>query len=162
MPVTNYFSPISFEVTIARMPNIEFFVQRALIPSLITNPVPVSNPMQTLYQTPDRLTYTEFDLGFVIDEQMNNYSEILDWMKGTSYPERTDQFKNLKASQEGIVSDITMIINNSHKNANKKFVFVDCFPIALSSVSLDVRQSDIVYPEATATFRYNYLTLEYA
>lgn len=160
MAVNNYFSPISFKVVIDRLPNTEFFTQRALIPSVLATPVPKSTPIGTVYETPDRLIYSEFDLGFIIDEDMKNYKEILDWIKGVTSPETTNQFRDLKKSDDGIKSDISMVINNSHKNGNKKYVFTDCIPIALSSISLDVRSTDIIYPEATATFRYNYFTLE--
>lgn len=159
MATTNYFSPLSFIVTVNRLPNTEFFTQRFLLPGVFMQPVAKSTPIAQIYELPDRLTYGEFDLGFIIDENMNNYIEILDWMKGISAPESTDQYKALAASQEKTKSDISVIINNSHKNPNKKFTFVDCFPIGLSSISLDVRGQDIVYPEATVTFRYNYFEI---
>jgi len=157
---TNYFSPLSFEVVIQRLPNTEFFTQRFLLPAVFSQPVQRNTPIGAVFDTPDRLTYGEFDLGFILDENMNNYLEIYGWMKGIGFPENTEQYQAVAASQAGTVSDITVILNNSHKNANKKVVFKDCFPIGLSSISLDVRGTDIQYPEATATFRYDYFDIE--
>lgn len=162
MSTVNYFSPLSFIVTVNRLPNIEFYTQRFLVPGIFSQPVAKSTPIAQIFETPDRLTYGEFDLGFIIDENMENYIEIVDWMKGITSPETTDQYRDLAKSQEKIKSDISVIVNNSHKNKNKKFVFKDCFPIGLSSISLDVRGTDIQYPEATATFRYNYFDIENA
>ena len=157
---TNYFSPLSFTVAVQRLPNIEFFTQRFLLPAVFSTPVNRSTPLGQVYETPDRLTYGEFDLGFVIDENMGNYLEIYNWMKGIASPETTNQYKSIAATQDGVVSDITVTINNSHKNPNKKCIFKNCFPIGLSSINLDVRGTDIIYPEATATFRYDYFDVE--
>ena len=71
MATTNYFSPISFIVTVNRLPNTEFFTQRFLLPGIFMQPVAKSTPIANLYEIPDRLTYGEFDLGFIIDEDMS-------------------------------------------------------------------------------------------
>ena len=153
--ITNYLSPISFVVSVERLPNVEFFTQKATIPSLSMTPTSQPTPLKTLYNTPDRLEYAELDLSFIIDESMDNYFEILSWMEGMGNPESTNQFKALKESKYGVSSDITLLIQNSNRNPNIKFTFKASFPINLSSVILDVTQQDVFYPEATATFRHN-------
>ena len=158
--ITNYLAPTSFVVTIARMPNVEFFVQRAMIPALTMNPVERSSPLTSLYSTPDRITYSEFDLGFIVDEKMENYREILRWMEGMGTPETSKTYENLDKSDDGIKSDITVVIHNSHKNPSLKLTLKDCFPISMSSIALSVAQADIQYPEVTATFRYDTFELE--
>ena len=153
--ITNYLSPISFTVSVERLPNVEFFTQRASIPGLNTVPVEQPSPLKVLYNTPDKLEYQDFDLSFIVDENMNNYREIFDWIEGYAFPDTTDQFKTLKESKYGLVSDITILIENSNRNSNLKVTFKDCFPTALSSINLDVTNQDVVYPECTATFRHN-------
>ena len=90
---------------------------------------------------------------------MTNYIEIYDWMKGTSFPENFNQYRQLKESNNGIKSDISIKILNSNKNPTIQVDYYDCFPTDLSEVTLDTTQTDVVYPEATATFRYNYFTI---
>lgn len=158
--ITNYLQPTSFHVSISRLPNVEFFLQRAMIPAVSANPIQQPAPIQNYYETFDRLTYAEFDLGFIVDENMENYIEVLDWMEKLGAPESTDQFKVIEASDDGLKSDITFVINNSHKNSNMRIVFKDCFPIALSSIALSVVAGDIQYPEVNATFRYDTFTIE--
>lgn len=153
--ITNYLSPISFVVSIERLPNVEFFTQKATIPGLTMTPSVQPTPLKTLYNTPDRLEYAELDLSFIIDESMNNYLEVLRWMEGMGSPESTNQFANLKDSKYGTVSDITILVQNSNRNPNIKFTFKECFPINLSPVNLDVTSQDVFYPECTVTFRHN-------
>ena len=158
--ITNYLAPTSFIVTVARMPNVEFFVQRASIPALTMNPVGVASPIASLYSTPDRISYSDFDLGFIVDERMENYLEILRWMEGLGSPESTDQFKAIETTKDGTVSDISIVVHNSHKNPNIKITLKNCFPISMSSVNLNVATTDVQYPEVTATFRYDTFEIE--
>lgn len=158
--ITNYLQPTSFTVMVERLPNVEFFVQRAMIPAVSATPIQQPAPLQNYYETFDRLTYAEFDLGFVVDERMNNYREVLAWMEGLGSPETTDQFKNLMKTRDKAQSDITVIANNSHKNPNIKITYKNCFPIALSSINLSVVAGDIQYPEVSATFRYDTFEIE--
>ena len=153
--ITNYLSPVSFVVSVERLPNVEFFTQKAVIPGLSMTPTTQPTPLKTLYNIPDRLEYQELDLSFIIDESMKNYNEILTWMEGLGTPDSSDQYKNLKETKFADRSDITLLIQNSNRNPNLKFTFKDCFPINLSSISLDVTQQDVFYPECTVTFRHN-------
>ena len=158
--ITNYLSPVSFKVIIDRMPNVEFFTQKFTSPSISMSPVEQLSPIHRAYQTGDRLEYGEFDLTFVVDENMNNYTEILSWMEGLGSPQSTDQYKQIANSKYGTTSDITVIVENSARNSNIKFTFTDCFPIAVSGINLDVTQSDVFYPEASVSVRYTNMTIE--
>jgi len=157
--ITNYFSPLEFQVTIKRMPNVEFFVQRTAIPSVSGNPAEMPTPFNRLSITPDKLQYSYLDLTFIVDESLSNYMEVLKWIKGTTFPERYQQYKDLADSEHGIQSDITIIALNSHKNPVVKITFTNCAPISLSEVVLDTTQTDVVYPEATVTFSYDYFDI---
>ena len=158
--ITNYLSPVSFTVTVDRLPNVEFFTQRFTIPSVQNTPVPSPSPIHALYRAPDRLEYSELDLSFIVDEHMNNYNEILQWMEGMGSPDSTDQYRALKENKFGITSDITVIIQNSNRNPNLKFTFYDCFPTSLGAIQLDVTAQDVIYPECSVGFRYNSFKFE--
>lgn len=158
--ITNYLSPISFKVIVDRMPNVEFFTQRASIPGLSMGTPEQFSPLHRIYKTPDRIEYAELDLSFIVDEDMSNYGEILSWMEGMGTPEKSDQFKNLNESAYGVVSDISILIENSARRPNIRFTFTECFPIALSGLQLDVTGSDVIYPEVSVTMRYTNMRFE--
>lgn len=158
--ITNYMSPLEFIVTVKGLPNVEFFTQRATIPSISLVPVERANPFKTLYEPGDRITYSELNLSFIVDEQMNNYIEVLNWMKGVTFAENFDQYKNVNEDGGGIVSDISVVVKNSHKNPSIVVDYFDCFPISLSEIQLDTTQQDLTYPEATVVFQYNYFDIK--
>lgn len=157
--ITNYLSPLEFVVSVKRLPNIQFFTQQVIIPSLSVQTMDQVNPLKPIPLPGDRLTYGDLPLSFIVDESMNNYIEIFNWMKGLSFPENTDQYKAIESSEYGIYSDISIVVMNSHKNPNLDITFKDCFPLNLSDVLLDTTQQDVIYPQATVTFTYNNYTI---
>lgn len=158
--INNYLSTGGFDIKISRLPNVEFFAQKLLLPGVTGNAVENPTPLQSLYSVPDHLRFADFDLSFIIDENMENYREIFDWLRGIGTPESLAQYKALENSKDGIVSDITVLLLNSHKNPNIKFTFTNAFPIGLTPVSLDMSQQDVQYAEATVTMRYDTFTIE--
>lgn len=159
--VTNYLSPASFDISIAKMPNVEFFVQSVTIPDVSSGPAETESALKALYNIPDRLVYADFDVSFIVDENMNNYLEILGWLEGMGSPEaRGDQYNNKRKEVGNYYSDITVIIQNSHKNPNLRFIFKNAFPISLGSLELDVKQDTINYLTTTVTFRYDTFVVE--
>jgi hypothetical protein len=160
--ITNYLSPLEFQVSIKRLPNVEFFVQKAQIPSLTATGVENPTPFNRTFQVPDKLTYGDFSLSFIIDEAMNNYLEIYSWLTAITGPQSYSQFKNINDSEFGLISDITLLVMNSHKNPNMLIEFKNCFPTTLSSIDLDTTSQDVTYPEATVDFQYDYFTISKA
>jgi hypothetical protein len=152
-------SPIEFVVSVKRLPNVQFFTQAVNIPSLSMQPIEQPNPFKPIPIPGDRLSYGDLPLTFIIDESMNNYIEVFNWLKGLSFPENFDQYKNLKESEYGLLTDISIVIMNSHKNPNIEMQFKDCFPVSLSDVTLDTTQSDVIYPQATVTFTFTNFTI---
>jgi len=158
--INNYLSPTNFTISVQRMPHVEFFTQKLTVPSLTATPVGHETPLTQLYEVNDKITYGDLDLSFIIDENMNNYKEMLNWMEGIAAPETTKQNKDLGESKYGFKSDIIATITNSHKNPNIRFVFRNCFPTSLGSVSLDVNVQDVAYATCSVNMRYDIFTME--
>lgn len=158
--ITNYLSTGGFDIKVSRLPHVEFFSQKLLLPGVTANPVETQTPLRSFYSVPDHLRFADFDLSFIIDENMQNYREIFSWLEGIGTPDNLNQYKRLEASDEGLVSDVTVILLNSHKNPNIKITFQNAFPIGLTPVSLDMSQQDVQYAEATVTMRYDVFTIE--
>jgi hypothetical protein len=158
--ITNYLSTTGFIIKVSRLPNVEFFSQKFLLPGVNANPVETQTPLRPFYNVPDHMRYTDLDLTFIVDENMANYREIFDWIVGMGTPDTLDQYRKLKESKEGLVSDVTVLILNSNKNPNIKITFINAFPIGLTPVSFDVSQQDVIYAEASVTMRYDAFTIE--
>lgn len=149
----NYLSPVEFRFVIQRLPYTTFFTQNVSLPGVSINPVERGTPFKTLYFTGDRLLYDQFSVTFRVNENMDNYLEIYNWMVGLAFPERFEQFANLQASDQGLYSDATLMIMNNNRTANIQYKLRDIFPINLSNIDLDTTVGDIDYVTATVTFQ---------
>lgn len=157
--INNYLSPTNFSVSIQRLPHVEFFTQKASVPSLTASAIELSSPTNPFYEVPQNISYTDLELSFIVDENMNNYKEVLNWMEGISGPESTKQTKSLLA-ENGFKSDIILTITNSHKNPHMQFTFKDSFPTSLGAINLDVNVQDVSYATCSVTMRYDTFTME--
>jgi hypothetical protein len=157
--ITNFFSPLEFVVSVKRLPNVQFFTQSVNIPSFSMQLIEQPNPFKPIPIPGDRAVYGDLPISFIVDESMNNYIEVYNWMKGLAFPDNFNQYKNLDNSEYGIYTDISIVVMNSAKNPNIEFQFKDCFPVSLSDVTLDTTQSDLIYPQATVTFTFKDFTI---
>ena len=160
---SNFLSPIGFRFSLRRTPNIEYYIQSATIPSISLNPTEVATPFSKLYLSADHLEFSEFSLTFRVDEDMANYREIYNWMIGIAFPDNFTEHANLVNRQQGdisgIYSDATLTILNSTSNPNVTIQFEDIFPTNISEINFDVRNTDVVYAEATVSFRHKRFTI---
>jgi hypothetical protein len=153
--INNYLSPLEFKILIKRLPNVEFFTQRAMVPSISTTAIQQPTRFNPVFTTPDQVNFSNLDLTFIVDEAMKNYMEIFNWILSSANVESHDRFGRLKSSPEGLFSDISIIILNSKKNPNIEISYTNCFPTSLSDIQLNTTDSDVTYPEATASFSYD-------
>jgi len=154
---SNFLSPINFKFQIKRAPNVNFFIQQVNIPGLSLQPIEVNNPLIRIPYAGDHVMYEELTIIFKIDENLQNYLEIFNWIK--SEGKQTQAEYNSLASMpiysgQGLRSEISLNILTSKRNPNYEIVFHDAFPINLTSLNFNSSLEDINYLEASAQFRY--------
>lgn len=157
VPNRNFLSPLNFKFVLKRAPNVMFFVQSAEIPGLALPNIDVSNPLIRAPFPGDHLLYDEFNISFKVDEDLNNFLELHNWIRALgkiNYYEYDVLSKKSITSGESIRSDITLTLLTSNKNPNFEIVFKDAFPIRVSGFTLNTTDSDIDYVESSATFKY--------
>ena len=97
---------------------------------------------------------------FLVDENLENYRIVHEWMYGLGFPETAQQFIDVTTDKDNIrdmkeqFADGTLRILNSNFNEVAKVKFLDMFPVSLSSLDFDATQTDVNYFTAQATFKY--------
>lgn len=159
----NLLSQFGFQFRIKKLPVTNFFITRVNLPGLTASSPGVPTPFKVMYQAYDKLEYNDFSLSFKVDEDLENWMEIFDWMVGVGFPTKFDERRLLELKQnsgEGKFSDGTLTVLTSSKNANRQFVFRDLLPVSLSDIEFNTQDTDVEYLEATVGFKYLYYTLE--
>lgn len=155
----NFLSPLGYKFILRRVPHVEYFVQNVSLPDMTSPTADTPSPFVRLKNPGDHIDFGDMSVTFKINENMDNYLEIYNWMVSLGKPVSFDQY-NLNSRFSGdnyqaddlIRSDISVIILTSGKNPNIEFKMRDCFPTGLTSIALNTTDSSIDYIEATATF----------
>jgi hypothetical protein len=154
----NFLSPLNFKFSIKKAPHVNFFVQKVNIPSISLRNIDTSNPFVKIPYPGEHLDYGSLDLTFKIDEDLQNYLEIHNWLIGMGKPESYEQYRAIAGNPdytgEGIVSDISVMVLSSTKMPNYEVVYIDAYPVSLTGINFNTVDSDVNYLEATASFKY--------
>ena len=91
----NFLSPIGFKFSIAKTPKVEFYCNSARIPEITLGTAIQPSYLKDIDVPGDKLQYGDLSLRFLVDEAMENYMSIHNWLVGLGFPETTQQFKDL-------------------------------------------------------------------
>ena len=176
----DYASPIQFRFKMTKLPLVEFTVQTANIPGIALGSTSFETPLKDIAGVGDKVTYQTLDVSFLVDENLNNYKEIHDWITGLGFPQDHKQFKTLQgtgadrfpgttsntaargtsipqpADEGGIYSDATLTVLNSKNIAKTEIRFQNVYPVTLGGLSYDIKANDVSYITVNASFNYMY------
>ena len=121
----------------------------------------------------DKIRFGDLSLRFLVDEDLTNYMEIQNWIRGLGYPVDSKQFQELtekgvlndgKAysyvqSGDDIYSDGTLQILSSNLVPKFHVVFSDLWPYSLTTMTFDATDTDIEYFTADVSFKYTIYNL---
>ena len=144
-------SPVGFKFNLQKAPTVDFFSQSANIPSINLGVAVQSTYLKDIPVPGDKLVFNDFSIRFLVDENLKNYLEISNWMRGLGYPESLDEAIPLNTEA---FSDGGLVIFNSSMNAIARVNFKDMFPTDLTQLEFDAQNTDINYIVAEATFKY--------
>ena len=176
----DYASPVQFRFKCSKLPTVEFFCQTANIPGISLGQATVDTPLKSIPFPGDELNYQDLSISFLVDENLNNYKEIHDWLLGLGAPQNHSQFSTLRdtgtdrfpgqttnsivpetniavpLAEGGTYSDATLTVLNSKNIAVTAIRFDNIFPTSLGALSYDVQASDVNYLQASVDFSYMY------
>ena len=170
----NFLSPLGFTFSIKKIPNVNYFVQSVILPSVTLGQSDIQTPFIKLPIPGDHIEFGSLSISFRVDEEMRAYKELYDWIFALGFPETFDQYNTVAPSRgkfggsinnpvtgTGVYSDASLMILNSVKAPIIEITFKNLYPTSLTDVSFDTKNSDIDYVEASATFAFEVFKLNY-
>jgi len=156
----NFLSGVGFKFNLTKFPKVDFFSNSARIPELSLELTTQASYLKNIDVPGERLSYGDFTLRFLVDENMENYQSIYNWLTGLGFPETTKEFAEIIKDSDGqrdpkeAFCDGTLRILNSNYREVGKVKFNDLFPISLTSLEFDATNTDVQFFTAQATFKY--------
>tara|TARA_Y100000361_G_scaffold31823_1_gene26619 strand:+ start:626 stop:1183 length:558 start_codon:yes stop_codon:yes gene_type:complete len=160
----NFLSPVGFKFTLDRAKKVSFLGNSANIPGLTLGVANQATPLKDIDTPGDKILFDDFTLRFLVDENLENYLEIYNWIRGLGYPESLQEIidfqrtgkvdKNPYGKEMDIYSDGTLIIQTSNFVPNFQIKFRDLWPYSLTTLNFDATDNDVQYFTADVTFKY--------
>tara|TARA_A100001201_G_C4038901_1_gene186048 strand:+ start:220 stop:873 length:654 start_codon:yes stop_codon:yes gene_type:complete len=168
----NFLQPSGFQMMISRAPKVAFFGNAVNIPDLLLGTtIQTTQALKTIPQPGEIIEFGDLTLRFLVDENMENYIEVQNWIRGIGFPETLDQIYDLQEDTQGVArpdlqtgmniySDGTLIVYDSLSNPNFKIHFENMFPYSLSTLQFDATLPDTEYFTAEVSFKYDIYNIE--
>ena len=179
----DYADPTKFRFQMTKLPLVEFNTISANLPDVSLTELNQPTRLQQLKIPGNDLTFGDLTITFIVDEELNNYRAVHNWMAGLSQLDSDAKFQELLAdgadrmplsqsrgiqSEPGksgiatpdgaIYSDAKLIILTSRNIPKIEISFLDCYPKSLSALEYNQQATDIEYLTASVTFGYKYHT----
>ena len=173
----DYADPTKFKFSITKLPKVEFFTTAANLPGINLGEAVFPTPFKQVPVMGDDLTFDNLEITFLVDERLENYRELHQWLVGIGFPKSRTQFSSFKKDEattfptptsvtgdsrntgtpsgvQAMFGDATLTIMTSKNNPVIEVRFSDLYPVALSGLAFNQQETDVTYLTATATFTY--------
>ena len=173
----DYADPTKFKFSITKLPKVEFFTTAANIPGINLGDAVFPTPLKTIPVQGDEVTFDNLEIQFIVDEKLENYRELHQWLVGIGFPKARQQFSSFRRDEsevfptadsvkgettrpgiptgvQAMYGDATLTVMSSKNNPIMEVRFSDLYPVILSGLQFDQQLTDTTYLTATCTFTY--------
>ena len=161
----NFLSPIGFKFTLVKCPKVSFFANTAQIPGLNIQPAEQPTYLKDIPRPGDKMDFQDFTLRFLVDENLENYMQIQNWMRGLAFPESLRDIYDLwqgktdfpdadRNNPDNLVSDGTLLVLDSTNNPQFMVKYSDLWTTVLTTLQFDATPGSVDYFTAEVTFKY--------
>tara|TARA_B100001996_G_scaffold380660_1_gene368495 strand:+ start:100 stop:693 length:594 start_codon:yes stop_codon:yes gene_type:complete len=179
----DYTSPTQFRFGIHQLPKVEFFTVAANIPSITLGDALFPTPYKDIPMMGDKITYDNLTINFIVDEYLENYISLHEWMTAIGFPKSRKQFSDFRANTSNtpentkgssndigdvqpatgvnaLFSDATLTLLSNKNNPVVNVFFRNIYPISLGSLDYNQQATDVEYISVDATFSYQIYEIE--
>jgi hypothetical protein len=160
-----------FLLTFSRLPGMTFFCQSVNLPGVSLSEIPYNTPFVDLYVPGEKLAYDMLNVSFLIDEDMQSWQQIHDWIRNMTFPVEFKEYGDLRKLSSvsnyrksvGLApqyTDAILSIYTNKNNVNLRIKFANLFPVTLGSILFNAADNAEYVATADASFRFDYYNIE--
>ena len=173
----DYLSPTQFKFNIHQLPKVEFFTTAANVPAINLGEAIFPTPYKEIPVMGDTLTYDNLSITFIVDEYLENYISLHEWMTAIGFPKSRAQFSSFRSNVasspiatqgtsddigdvqpstavRGMFGDAILTMLTNKNNPVVEVRFEDIYPVALGALDMTQTATDVEYISVTADFTY--------
>ena len=153
----NTLKPVSYKMSIGRLPFVEYMCQSVSLPGVEVEPIEFRNRFVDIKEIGKPSYAADLDITFLVDEDMKNWRSIHDWMRSIT---PFEDHKEVISPAEDHKSDLTLIVTTSSMNPNISITFKSAFPRSLGGIEFDSTSTDLSPIIATVSFAFDSFKVE--
>lgn len=158
----NPLSELNYKLTLNRGASFTYFTQNVTLPTITLPPVQVGTPFQDMRLAGDHIDVKPLQVEFMVDENMDNYFFLWEWLVELGYPNDYQQYADINNRQAKYV-DATLTVFNNIKQPSRYINFQQLYPIALASPSsFTSTDASVYYVRSQAQFLFQSISVEKA
>ena len=147
----NFLNPIGYLLKLEKFAGVDFFCQTANVPDVSMPTTEVASRWRNVPIVPGGgVTFGDFTVRFIVDEDLKNYNSIHKWMRDNG---NADQMARETPENDIYTNGQLHIVTSSY---NPAFIvkYRDIFPVSLSNLQFDATITDVEYITAEVTFKH--------
>ena len=157
-----------FAIVIQRIPGVTYFAQACNLPGMSMGNATQPTPLLDVPIYGNKIRYNDFIMTFVVDENLQNYKQIANWVIGLGFPRQYGQYEDLVNSEFGMGqnsdlathSDISLMLMDGTENVTHNILIHDAFPVSVSDLNFTTKVEDTEPQTVEVTFKYSYWAFE--
>lgn len=174
----DFADPTKFRFQCAKIPKVEFNTVQANIPGISLTELTQPTRLQQLKIPGNDLTFEDLTIVFTVDENLETYKQIHDWMAGLAQVDSDEKYRALissgndrmplsqqststdagrptNATPDGaIFADGKLLVMSSRNIPIMEINYQDIYPKSLSALDYNQLLTDVEYLTATVVFGY--------
>jgi hypothetical protein len=148
-----------FSFNLKRAPSLSYWCNNVKIPSIRLPQIRTPSPSLSIPNIGDHIEYGPFMVEFQVDDELQNWLEIFNWMDGIANPQNKKKiFEKLEdappLSPYGEKSDLSVFQYDAMRNPHLIYTFERAWPTELSGVVFQSTDTNVQYLKASVTFLY--------
>lgn len=157
---TSILQSAKFTLIFPTLPFLRYFSQTATIPSVSTAGIPVPTPFSDTYRHGTQMTFEDFTINAIVDEDLRVWEETFNWIKSLTRPKDFTQYARYLNSQNTLYHDAVLTVNTNANNPNMRFKLFNCHPTSIGAIAFNTADTADTIPTLDVTFRYDYYELD--
>ena len=174
----DFADPTKFRFQCVKIPKVEFNTIQANVPGITLTELLQPTRLQQLKIPGNDLTFEDLSITFTVDENLETYKQIHDWMAGLAQVDSDEKYRALiadggdrmplstqtrstdagrptNATNDGaIFADAKLTVMTSRNINIMEINYQDIYPKSLSALEYNQNLTDIEYLAATCVFGY--------
>ena len=165
----SYLAPTQLELLVKKLPHTKYFATGVNVPSVSVAEIQQPTNLGLNVKVPgDKLNLGEMTVTFIVDENMENWTELYTWMSQLTSSTDPEKFRTLVGANrranepydgsgdyDALYSDMTIVITTAANNPNRYVRIQGAFPTSLGEIAMDTTVAGgLSYVTCTASFQF--------